>query len=115
MHIPGGNLLQSACAQALPPEVRTGDIPLGAGAANLTPVVWANDVPQVGWMETVPAATPPDLGQMSPDSPLTVAYDDVVDSSVPLSPNRVQAGRSLDVSDEGSVCNVSPVTPGFLM
>ena len=52
---------------------------------------------------------------MSPDSPLTVAYDDVVDSSVPISPNRVQVERYLDVSDEGSVFNVPPVTPGFLM
>ena len=30
MDIPGGNLQQSAGVQALPPEVRTGDIPLGA-------------------------------------------------------------------------------------
>ena len=72
-------------------------------------------MPQVGRMETVPAAMPPDLGRMSPDSPWTVAYDDVVDSSVPISPNHVQVVRSLDASDEGSVYNVSPVTPGFPM
>ena len=60
-------------------------------------------------METVPPL------RLSPDSPPTVAYDDVVDSSMPLSPNRVQIGRSLEVSDEESVYNVSPVTPGFLM
>ena len=116
MNIPGENLQQSGCAQALPPEVRTGDIPLGAGAANVTPVIRTDDVPHVGRMETVPAATPPDLGRMSPDSPLTVAYDDVVHPSMPISPNRVQVGRSLDVSDEFQMCsNVSPVTPGFLM
>ena len=63
------------------------DLPLGAGAANVTPEVRTDDVPQVGRMETVP---PPDLGRLSPDSPRTVAYDDVVDSSVPLSSNRVK-------------------------
>ena len=35
MDIPGGGLLQSVCAQTLPPEVQTGDIPPGAGAAYL--------------------------------------------------------------------------------
>ena len=33
---------------------------------------------------------------------------------MPLFPNRVQAGRSQDVSDEGSLFPVSPVSPGFL-
>ena len=115
MDIPGSNLQLSACVKALPPEVRTSDITPGAGAANLTPVIRVDDVPQVGRMETVQATTPPDLGHMSPNSPLTVAYDDMVDSSVLMSPNRVQVGRSLDVSDEGSVFNLSPVAPGFLM
>ena len=69
MDIPGGNLQQSACVMALPPEVRTSDIPPGAGAANLTPVVRSDNVLQVGRMETVQPATPPDSGQMSPDSP----------------------------------------------
>ena len=52
---------------------------------------------------------------MSPDSPQTVAFDDMADSSVPLSPNRVQVGKSQDIPGEGSLFNVSPVTPGFLM
>ena len=115
MDIPGGDLQQSACAWALPPEVRTSDIPPGAGAANLTSVVRADDVPQVGWMKTVQPATPPDSGQMSPDSPQMVAFDDMADSSEPMSPNRVQVGKSQDVPDEGSVFDVSPVTPGFWM
>ena len=33
---------------------------------------------------------------------------------MPLSPNRVQAGRSQDVPDEGSLFHVSLVSPGFL-
>ena len=33
---------------------------------------------------------------------------------MPLSPNRVQAGHSQDVPDEGSLFHVSPVSPGFL-
>ena len=36
------------------------------------------------------------------------------DSSVPLSPNRIQAGHSQDVPEEGSLFHVSPVSPGFL-
>ena len=52
---------------------------------------------------------------MSPDSPQTVVFDDMVDSSVPMSPNRVQVGKYQDVPDEGTVFDVSPVTPGFLI
>ena len=39
---------------------------------------------------------------------------DAGDSSVPLSPNRVQAGHSQDVLEEGSLFHVSPISPGFL-
>ena len=39
---------------------------------------------------------------------------DAGDSSVPFSPNRVQAGHSQDVPEEGSLFHVSPVSPGFL-
>ena len=44
-----------------------------------------------------------------------MAWGDAGDSSVPLSPNRVQAGRSQDVPYEGSLFHVSPVSPGFCM
>ena len=113
--VPGGRLQQSACAGTLSPEVRTSDIPLGSGAADLTPVVRPDDVPQVGRLETVQLSTPTDSGRRSPDSPQTIAFDDMADSSVPLSPNRVQIGRSQDFQDEGSLFHVSPVSPGFLM
>ena len=66
-------------------------------------------------METIQLSSPPRSGQLSPDSPRTIAFDDMGDSSVPLSPNHVQAGRSQDVPDDGSLFNVSPVSPGFLM
>ena len=79
------------------PCLRTSDIPPGAGAANLTLVVRPDDVPQVGRMETVQPSTPLDSGRMSPDSPQTVAFDDMANSSVLLSLNRVQVGRSQDV------------------
>ena len=46
---------------------------------------------------------------------ISVAWEDLGDSSVPLSPNRVQPVRSQDVPDEGSLFHVSPVPPGFLM
>ena len=54
-------------------------------------------------------------GQSSPVSSQTIAWGDAGDSSVPLSPNRVQAGRSQDVLEEGGLFHVSPVSPGFLM
>ena len=113
--IPGGQLQQYAGVLALSPEVQAGDIPPGAGAADLTTMVQPNDVPQVGRMETVRPSTPLDSGWMSPYSPQTVTFDDMADSSVPLSPNRVQVGKSQDVPEEGSLFHVSPVTPGFLM
>ena len=113
--IPGGRLQQSACVRALSPKVRASDIPPGAGAAASTTMVRPDDVPQVGWIETVQPSTPLDSGWMSPDSPQTVTFDDMADSSVPLSPNRVQVGKSQDVSEEGSLFHVSPVMPGFLM
>ena len=52
---------------------------------------------------------------MSPDSPQTVAFEDVADSSVPMSPNRVWVENSQYVSDDGTMFNISPVTPGILM
>ena len=56
----------------------------------------------------------PSSGQSSSISSQTLAWEDAGDSSVPLSPNRVQEGLSQDVPDEGSLFNVSPISPGFL-
>ena len=44
-----------------------------------------------------------------------MTFEDLGDSSVPLSPNRVQAGRSQEMPADGSQFGVSPDTPGFVM
>ena len=82
------------------------------------PVPMGNGVP------AVPSSVPPDCptppsslmssGQSATPSSQTLAWGDAGDSSVPLSPNRVQAGCSQDVPEEGSLFHVSPVSPGFL-
>ena len=100
---------------ALPPEGRTSKITPGVGAADLMPVVRAADMPPVGHMETVQPVMPPDSVPMSPDSPQTVAFQDMSVSSAPMSPKRVRDENSQDVPDEGTVFEVSPDTSGFLM
>ena len=76
-----------------------------------SPLSEPRDLLQV--VEVVPAITLPS-SPLSSSSSQTLACRDADDSSAPLSPNRVQAGRSQDVPDEGSLFNVSPVSPGFL-
>ena len=113
--IPGGNSQQPVSVVALPPEVRTSVIPPGVGAEDLTPVVRAEDVPPVGRMETVQPATPPDVVQMSPNSTQTITFKNITNSSMPMSPNRVRVENSQDIQDDGTLFDVSPVTPRFLM
>ena len=55
------------------------------------------------------------LGQSDPGSPQTIAFEELGDSSVPLSPNCVKAGRSQEMLADGSLFGVSPDTPGFVM
>ena len=62
----------------------------------------------MGRMEIVPPTTSPDSGQMSPGSPPTVAFEALLVSSVPMSPNCVQVENSQDVPEEGPVFEVSP-------
>ena len=113
--VPGGDSQQTVCVVNLPPEARISDIPPRVGAVDLTPVIRAVDVPAVGRMETVQPTTSPDSPQMSPDSPPTVAFEDLSVSSVPMSPNRVRVENFLDVPEEGPMFEVSPDTSGFLM
>ena len=87
----------------------------GLAASDPSPVVRAVDIPGVGQVETIQLSSPPRSGQLSPGSPRTIAFEDLGDSSVPLSPNCVQEGRSQEVPEDGSLFNVSPVSPGFLM
>ena len=65
--------------------------------------------------EDCPTLFTSDVRSAPPGSSLTVAFEDLGDSSVSLSPNRVQAGRSQEVPEDGSLFKVSPVSPGFLM
>ena len=60
-------------------------------------------------------SAPTMLGQPDPGSPQTIAFEELRDSSVPLSPNCVQAGRSQEIPADGSLFGVSPNTPGFVM
>ena len=66
-------------------------------------------------MPAVKLSPPPLSGQLSPGSSQTVAWGDAGDSSVPLSPNRVQTGRSQDVPEEGSLFHVSLVPWDFCL
>ena len=113
--IPGGRVQRCACVKALATKVRDDYQPLGSEAADSPAMVGTDDIPQVGRLETIRLSSPPDSGQLPPDSPQTIAFEDMVDSSVPLSYNRVQAGKSQDVPDDGSLFKVSAVSPGFLM
>ena len=45
----------------------------------------------------------------------TLPWGAAEDSSPPFSPNRVQVGHSQDVLDEGSLFNVSPLSPGLFL
>ena len=86
----------------------------GLASSDPSPVVGTVDVPAVVQVQTIHLSSPPMSGQLSPGSPRKVAFEELGDSSVPLSPNRVQVGRSQEVPEDG-VFNVSPVSPGFLM
>ena len=114
-HCPGKRMQRSACAPATTTKVRAKDDTPGLAASDPSPVVGTVDMPEVGRVETIQLSSPPRSGQLSPESPRTIAFEDLGDSSVPLSPNRVQAGRSQEVPEDGSLFNVSPVSPGFLM
>ena len=101
------------CIPATTTSGRDIDVTLGSSGPDPPPVVGTVAIPVVESVEAVKLSSPPLSGQLSPASPQTVAWEDMGDSSVPLSPNCVQAGRSQDVPDEGSLFRVSPVSPGF--
>ena len=111
----GKQMPLSVCVPATATSDRSMDDALGLSASDPSPVVGAVDLPGVGRVETIQLSSPPMSGQLSPGSPRMVAFEDLADSSVPLSTNHVQAGRSQEVPEDGSLFNVSPVSPGFLM
>ena len=105
----------SMCIPATTTSGRDLDGTPGSSGHDPPPVVGTVAIPAVESVEAIKLYSPPLSGQLSPASPQTVAWEDLGDSSVPWSPNHVQAGRSQDVPDEGSLFHVSPVSPGFLM
>ena len=61
-----------------------------------------------------PSSSLTSSGQSATPSSQTFAWVMRVTRRYPCPPNRVQAGRSQDVPEEGSLFHVSPVSPGFL-
>ena len=90
---PDERIPHSACVQTPAPEVRPKADNQRLSAAGPSPVVGPVDIPDVGRVETIQLSSPQRLGQLSPESPQTIAFEDMGDSSVPLSPNRVQMCR----------------------
>ena len=114
----GGSGMRMPLPMCIPTTTTSGrdlDVAPASSGPDPPPVVGTVAIPAVESVEAVKLSSPPLSGQLSPASPQTVAWEDLGDSSVPLSPNRVQVGRSQDVPDEGSLFHVSPVSPGFLM
>ena len=57
----------------------------------------------------------PSFGLSSSSSSPTLPLGTAEDSSPTFSPNRVREGHSQDVPDEGSLFNVSPLSPGLVV
>ena len=87
--------------------IRSGTIPVPMGDG--VPAVPSSVHPDC----PTPSSSLTSSGQSVTPSSQTLAWGDAGDSSVPLSPNRIQAGRSQDVLEEGGIFHVSPVSPGF--
>ena len=99
----------------LPPEVQIIDLPPGVRAVDLTLEDRVVDLPSEGHVDAVSTVTPPGSVRMSPCSPPVVSLDQLVVSSMVISPNRVRLDPSQDLPDVESVFEVSPDTSGFLM
>ena len=65
-------------------------------------------MPVVKPVDPVRLSSPPLSGHLSPQSPAMIAFEDLEDSSTPLSPNRVKIGRSQQMRAYGSIFGVSP-------
>ena len=84
-------------------------------ASDPSPVVEGVALPVIGRMEAIQLSSPPRSGQLSPESHRTIAFEDLGDSSVALSPDRVRAGQSQEATEDGSLFDLSPLSPGILM
>ena len=78
---------------------------------------WSDQLLCRGWVRQRPCISQRlrCWGHPDPGSPQTIAFEELGDSSVPLSPNCVQVGRSQEMPADGSLFGVSPDTPGFVM
>ena len=105
----------SVCVPATATSGRNLDDAPGVSASDPSLVVEGVALSVIGRVETIQLSSPPMSGQLSPASPRTVAFEDLGDSSVPLSPNRVRAGQSQEATEDGSLFNLSLLSPGFCM
>ena len=116
-------LLPGAAAQGvLPPVTATNPV---TGFDTSTPAVdtaapvvrqpdtKAKEVPTLRLSESPDLL--PSFGLSSPSPSSTLPWSTAEDSSPPFSPNRVREGHSQDVPDEGSLFNVSPLSPGLIV
>ena len=104
MCTPGVDVLQpGASTHEYAVHCNTG--PSGGAAVNAGQGI--SDTPAVG----VPQVASVSSSSSSPTLPWGTAED----SSPPFSPNCVQEGHSQDVPDEGSLFNVSPLSPGLFV
>ena len=109
-----GQTPPSTGVQALVPTVRPQSDEPELSSASSSPLVGQIDVPVVKPVEPVRLSSPPLSEHLSPRSPAMIAFEDLEDSSTPLSPNRVQTGRSQNMPADGNIFGVSPDTPAFV-
>ena len=83
--------------------------------SELVPLISLNGSPVVDMMDMTGCPLLKCSEILSPRSPVTIGFEDQDVLSAPLSPNRVQEGRSQDMPAEGSIFDVSPDLPGFSM
>ena len=121
---PETDILQprAAAQGVLPPGTATNSV-TGFDTSMLTvataaPVGRQPD-PKAKEVPTLRLSDSPDLlplfGLSSPSPSPTLPWGTADDSSPPFSPNRVREGHSQDVLDEGSLFNVSPLSPGLVV
>ena len=83
--------------------------------SELVPLISLKDRPVVDMMDMTGCQLPKSSEVLSPRSPVTIGFEDQDVLSGPLSPNRLQEGRSQDMPAEGSIFDISPDLLGFSM
>ena len=74
---PDERMQHSACVQTSAPEVRASANTQILSAAGPSPVFGPVDIPEVGWVETIQLSSPPRSGQLSPESPQMIAFEEM--------------------------------------